>query len=356
MPFYIRKSVSVGPFRFNLSKSGIGVSAGVRGFRVGSGPRGNYIHVGRGGLYYRASLGPTKHASQPLNVPGPLTQSTVDFREVETGNILDMNDSNAKELLAQINEKLHSLPAYPFISVIALAAFIAATNWLPDLLWLSVSIAALGLFFTLLTWYWDHIRRSVVLMYDLEADAQEAYGDLVKAYDRLSAAQAKWVIQAQGSQPDWKRNAGAGYDVKRTNAIFSYKPPSVIRTNIDVPSIIGGRQNLYFFPDLLLVSEGRALAAIDYGNIEVAWASTSFIERGSVPRDAQLVRYTWRYVNKNGGPDRRFKNNRQIPVMRYQEMYIRSVSGLNKQLHLSRDESRADLSTSIKRLGQITKR
>ena len=44
MGFYLRKSVSVGPLRFNLSKSGIGISAGVKGFRVGAGPRGNYIH------------------------------------------------------------------------------------------------------------------------------------------------------------------------------------------------------------------------------------------------------------------------------------------------------------------------
>ena len=35
MGFYLRKSVSVGPFRFNLSGSGVGVSAGIRGFRVG---------------------------------------------------------------------------------------------------------------------------------------------------------------------------------------------------------------------------------------------------------------------------------------------------------------------------------
>ena len=40
-----RKSISAGPFRFNLSDSGIGVSVGVRGFRVGSGPRGNYVSI-----------------------------------------------------------------------------------------------------------------------------------------------------------------------------------------------------------------------------------------------------------------------------------------------------------------------
>lgn len=65
MGFYIRKSVSAGPFRFNLSHSGLGVSVGVRGFRIGSGPRGNYVHMGRGGLYYRASLGRLRRKAAP---------------------------------------------------------------------------------------------------------------------------------------------------------------------------------------------------------------------------------------------------------------------------------------------------
>ncbi len=43
MGLYIRKSISVGPFRFNLSKSGFGVSAGVKGLRVGTGPRGKSV-------------------------------------------------------------------------------------------------------------------------------------------------------------------------------------------------------------------------------------------------------------------------------------------------------------------------
>lgn len=57
MSFYLRKSIKVGPVRFNLSKSGIGVSGGVKGFRVGTGPKGNYIHMGRGCIYYRKTLG-----------------------------------------------------------------------------------------------------------------------------------------------------------------------------------------------------------------------------------------------------------------------------------------------------------
>lgn len=56
MSLNFRKSIKAGPFRINLSKSGIGVSAGVKGLRVGKGPRGSYLHAGRGGVYYRKNL------------------------------------------------------------------------------------------------------------------------------------------------------------------------------------------------------------------------------------------------------------------------------------------------------------
>ena len=40
MGFFYRKSVNFGPFRVNLSKSGVGYSVGGKGFRVGKSARG----------------------------------------------------------------------------------------------------------------------------------------------------------------------------------------------------------------------------------------------------------------------------------------------------------------------------
>ena len=58
MGFYLRKSFRAGPIRFNLSKSGIGASFGVTGARLGVSSAGRaYVHGGRGGLYYRKSIG-----------------------------------------------------------------------------------------------------------------------------------------------------------------------------------------------------------------------------------------------------------------------------------------------------------
>jgi hypothetical protein len=56
MGFIFRKSVKAGPFRLNFSKTGIGVSAGVPGFRVtqsSTGRRYTTFNVPGSGMSYR---------------------------------------------------------------------------------------------------------------------------------------------------------------------------------------------------------------------------------------------------------------------------------------------------------------
>ncbi len=62
MPIFIRKALRFGPVRFNLSKSGIGTSIGVRGLRVGQTATGHgYIFGGRSPFYFRESIGSGRH-------------------------------------------------------------------------------------------------------------------------------------------------------------------------------------------------------------------------------------------------------------------------------------------------------
>jgi hypothetical protein len=57
----------MGPVRVNLSKSGVGVSAGVKGLSVSAGPKGTYLNAGRKGLYYRTKLNPKKLTSRAVS-------------------------------------------------------------------------------------------------------------------------------------------------------------------------------------------------------------------------------------------------------------------------------------------------
>jgi hypothetical protein len=67
MGFIFRKSIGVGPFRVNLSKSGVGYSVGGMGVRTGVSAKGKkYTSFGvpGTGLSYRTSKGPGKALPQ----------------------------------------------------------------------------------------------------------------------------------------------------------------------------------------------------------------------------------------------------------------------------------------------------
>ncbi|MFP3435632.1 hypothetical protein SB781_38380, partial [Paraburkholderia sp. SIMBA_061] len=61
---------------------------------------------------------------------------------------------------------------------------------------------------------------------------------------------------------------------------------------------------------------------MNYSDLNVRWQDSRFIETEHVPGDARIVDHTWAHPNKSGGPDRRFKNNRQIPICLYEAMHF----------------------------------
>jgi hypothetical protein len=70
MGFIYRKSLKAGPFRINLSKSGVGLSAGVPGFRVtqsSTGRRYTTFNVPGSGMSYRTPS--SKPTAQGCMVP-----------------------------------------------------------------------------------------------------------------------------------------------------------------------------------------------------------------------------------------------------------------------------------------------
>jgi len=114
-------------------------------------------------------------------------------------------------------------------------------------------------------------------------------------------------------------------------------PPYFV-TNIEIPSISAGGIILYLFPDRILVYQGNQVAAIPYQQLLFSAGTTRFIESGIIPSDSTKVGNTWQYVNKNGNPDRRFKNNPQMSIMEYGEIFIRG-QGLTICLHVSKIEA-----------------
>jgi hypothetical protein len=346
MGFYIRKSISAGPFRFNLSGSGVGMSVGVKGFRVGTSPRGNYIHMGRGGLYYRASLGGNRRKAANYNriVNSPPTKLPFGYGEkmspIETGDVVEMTPSNGSDVLQQINEKLSLHRLWPWTLAISVAFSVFVPAVAPLLLILTAVLTGIAA-------WWDQSRKVVVIMYDLADDVTAKFKNFSDELEKVGLSNRIWNVDTAGRTDDWKRNAGAGRILTRKQAYVTQGVPSVIKMNVSVPSIIGGKQNIYFLPDIILIVEGKRAGALAYEQLDVLWNTTVFIEEEGVPSDGQVVGHTWKFVNKNGGPDRRFKNNRQLPKLLYQQMGLQGAGGLQKILHLSKVSERAGFDTAV---------
>jgi len=360
MGLYFRKSVSVGPLRFNFSGSGIGVSAGIPGFRIGTGPRGHYVHMGGGGIYYRTTLGPnsarrSRHGAEPHGTtPRPrhtdwplATDSGVGpMREIESASVLAMADETAGELLAELNAKQATGRMAPWVAVLTAAALVAAlAAQLPHAVLGAMMVASpIALFFAKWT---DDLRKSTVIAFDLDDGATKEYESLVTALETLGSAQRLWHVAAEADVYDQKRNAGASTVVNRSDTRPGLGLPPFVKSNLDIPALSVGRQTLYFFPDRLLVFEAGSVGAIAYAELNILRQTTRFIEDGAPPSDARVVGHTWRYVNKSGGPDRRFNNNRQLPIMEYEQIHLTSSSGLNELLQASRVGASEMLATEL---------
>lgn len=340
MGFYLRKSISVGPFRFNLSKSGVGVSAGIKGLRFGAGPRGNYVHMGRGGLYYRAtlpSLSPTQKRPQSTNSSGPVIPSGTHtpLEEIESADISQIADSSSRELLSELNQKRNKMRLWSLaatVSIFILLVGISNTwhNWL-----LLVTLVA-GITLTYIAFSHDKLAKTVVLFYDFDAEMEEVYGQLHSAAEKIAGCSSAWHIEAQGNVHDRKYHAGASSLVRRKTTFIRKAEPPYVRSNIETIAIGVGRQTLHFFPDRVLIYDSNGVGAIGYQELRINVKPSKFIEDGTPPHDAKVVDHTWKYVNKSGGPDRRFKDNKELPICLYDEISLSSQTGLNELLQVSR--------------------
>jgi len=185
-------------------------------------------------------------------------------------------------------------------------------------------------------------KRTTRLFYELDDGQQQRFNIVQEAVGHLSQCHRLWRIHAESETSDWKRNAGASSLVRRAPVSAGRSNPPRVEANVPISSLSLGSVHLFFLPDVILYLEHGTFGSIAYDDLCVDPSSTRFIESDGVPADSTVVDRTWRYVNKNGGPDRRFNNNVEIPVVRYGVLVLTSSKGLNIHLNTSNaDRSQA---------------
>src|SRR5437764_13687992 len=83
----------------------MGLSTGIKKLRVGAGPRGNYVHMGRGGIYFRQTLPSSKKPERsrtPLGVPEERS-SSIEFHCIGRGSVCQMGYASSTGLIEEVS-------------------------------------------------------------------------------------------------------------------------------------------------------------------------------------------------------------------------------------------------------------
>jgi Protein of unknown function (DUF4236) len=359
MAFRFRRTLGIVPgIRLNLSRRGPSVSLGVRGLHYTVGLKGARTTVGipaTGASWTsyrpyssgrRSQLRNRPDATAPGTSPVLPEKATSDdptAKVFESAPIERLGAGSTSELAPVLDA---ARKQWGYSPVVLAVAFL-----LVGLAVLSNAAIVGAIVFGIIAWsaalLIDRKRCTVTLEYNLHDDQLRTFNHMVEAFKRICNCERVWSVPLLVQQRDWKRNAGATQTIQAQKTTPRIRTPPLIKSNLTFPALQAGKETIYFAPDAILVVAGSSVAALRYDQVEVDAYSIKFIEDDGAPRDTQVIGETWQFVNKKGGPDRRFTNNRKLPICLYGRLNLKSNSGLNEMFQFSHAEVAVQFASSV---------
>ena len=158
---------------------------------------------------------------------------------------------------------------------------------------------------------------------DLELSEEEksSYEEFCQKFEILLTSDKVWRINS--SERTSQIKSSAQYSVTRSATSVGVGVFNYIKSQYDVPIINDRTVQLYFYPKFLIAATSpSSFSVVPYSSVSLNGLRRRFNEDEALPADSKHLGYTWKYVNKSGGPDKRFADNKQIPVMEYGDLTI----------------------------------
>ena len=190
---------------------------------------------------------------------------------------------------------------------------------------------------------------------EMDAGIKEKYEALVQSFTKLSNSHKIWDITSSHYEDRRITRSAASTIITRKHARLGRKSLIDIRSAYEPLWIENANGNdFYIYPNFILMYASRKeFAIIGFDELNLYLSSSRFVEREKVPNDSKILEYTWDKVNKNGSPDRRFKNNFQIPIVQYGRISLTTQTGVNEEYQLSNYDACQIFSTTFKEYQNI---
>jgi len=170
----------------------------------------------------------------------------------------------------------------------------------------------------------------ISLNFEMDDLNQKKFNYLNDFLLKLSNNNVIWQIRSLTEVNNIKYNAGASSNVTRKKIKILKQIPRYISSNIDIFSLRLKQKRIYFLPDRILIfAPYGEVFSKKYSDLSINFSFVDFIETGFLPADSEIIKYTWQYVNVNGAPDKRFKDNRRMAVCKYGVIKLK-LHGMNE--------------------------
>ena len=168
----------------------------------------------------------------------------------------------------------------------------------------------------------------------------QAFDRMRDDFSLLAKAARVWDTVGQRNTNRLVERTAATRIVSREPVSFCLGKCELIESEWNVPHMANANGgDIFLYPAFVLYFvSAETFALLEYKEVEFGSSTTRFFEEEALPHDSKVVGQTWAKTNKDGMPDRRFKDNYQIPVVEYGKVVLSSATGLNEEYMISNAE------------------
>ena len=155
----------------------------------------------------------------------------------------------------------------------------------------------------------------------LSEEEKAAYSQLCERFEALLSTDKIWLITDE--MLTTQRKAFSNISIKRCEASIYVGVFNFLKSAFDIPVLDSGDARYYIYPKFIIKATDVCHFYVypnDLGGLTTA--TVNYQESEARPVDAEFLKYTWQYVNKNGEPDKRYANNSRYPVFKYCCLFV----------------------------------
>lgn len=196
------------------------------------------------------------------------------------------------------------------------------------------------------------LSSAVPLDIHMDVEVNDAYDALFKCFEKLMSSQYIWDITSASDVDKVKLRSVASSAISRTRTRFSFAHVQGIKSESPAFHLMNANgADIYIYPGFFVMHQNpERLGIVELTNLFVSFERTGFVETDAIPRDSRQLSEVWERSNKDGSRDKRFADNRKLPVMEYGEITFSTSSGVYEKFMVSDCESAMTFVESLREI------